>query len=145
MAGNKKAGDDGELEVVKKVPCPNCGKQLMQLPPNYPLYDLQCTGCSFRAQVKTNKSKPKDEIFGAGWEIMEKVLKSGFMVPPLFANYKYQNNGVAWQTIIFYPFIPKANLKKRQLSPTARRANYKMFNYKGLTKLPNFVVYDSEL
>lgn len=145
MTGNKKAGDIGELEVVKKVPCPNCGKPLMQLPPNYPLYDLQCTGCSFRAQIKTNKCKPKDEIFGAGWEIMEKVLKSGFMVPPLFTNYKYQNNGVAWQTIIFYPFIPKTNLKKRQLSETARRANYKMFNYKGLFKLPNFIVYDNAL
>jgi len=145
MTGNKKAGDIGELGVVKKVLCPNCGKPLMQLPPNYPLYDLQCTGCSFRAQVKTNKCKPKDEIFGAGWEIMEKVLKSGFMVPPLFTNYKYQNNGVAWQTIIFYPFIPKTNLKKRQLSETARRANYKMFNYKGLFKLPNFIVYDNAL
>lgn len=76
---------------------------------------------------------------------MEKVLKSGFMVPPLFTNYKYQNNGVAWQTIIFYPFIPKTNLKKRQLSETARRANYKMFNYKGLFKLPNSIVYDNAL
>lgn len=133
MADNKKAGETGELEVVQKVPCPNCGKKLMQLPPNYPLYDLQCAGCSFRAQVKTNRSKPKDEIFGAGWEIMDKVLKSGFMIPPLIANFKYKKDGVPWQTIIFYPFIPKANLKKRQLSPTARRANYKMFNYKNMS------------
>ena len=145
MSSNKRAGDIGELEVVEKVPCPNCGKRLMQLPPNYPLFDLQCTGCSFRAQVKTSNGKPKDEIFGAGWEIMEKVLKSGFMVPPLFVNFKYKSSGVVWQTIIFYPFIPKANLKKRQLSPTAKRANYKMFNYIGLSKLPNFVVYDDEL
>ncbi len=66
MTGNKKAGDLGEKEVVEKVSCPNCGKRLMQLPPNYPLYDLQCSSCSFRAPVKTNKSKPKDEIFRAG-------------------------------------------------------------------------------
>ncbi|MCA9473919.1 MAG: hypothetical protein KC594_17795 [Nitrospira sp.] len=143
MAGNKVAGDIGEKEVVDKVPCPNCGKKLMQLPENYPLYDLQCTGCSFRAQVKTNRSKPSDEIFGAGWDIMEKVLKSGFMIPPLFANFKYKNKGVECQTILFYPFIPKGNLKKRQLSATARRANYRMFNYKGLSKLPNFVVYEN--
>ena len=116
----------------------------MPLPTNYPLYDLQCTGCSFRAQVKTNKSKPKDEIFGAGWEIMEKVLKSGFMVPPLFANFKWNQKGIQKQEIRFYPFIPKANLKKRQLSPTARRANYKMFNYVGLSTLPHFVAYKSD-
>jgi hypothetical protein len=142
MAGNKKAGDDGEKEIVGMVNCPNCKKQLMQLPPNYPLYDLQCTGCSFRAQAKTNNSKPKDEIFGAGWDIIEKVLKSGFMVPALFANFKWHENGKPRQKIIFYPFIPKANLKKRQLSPTAKRANYKMFNYVGLLSLPQFVLYE---
>jgi len=142
MSSNKKAGNIGEKDIVELVPCPNCSKQLMQLPPNYPLYDLQCTGCSFRAQVKSNNSKPKDEIFGAGWEIMEKVLKSGFMIPPLIANFKWKEKGIMRQKIIFYPFIPKSNLKKRQLSPTARRANYKMFNYIGLSDLPNFVMFD---
>ena len=141
MEGNQKSGDDGEKEVVELVACPNCGKTLMQLPKNYPLYDLQCTGCAFRAQVKTNHSKPKDVIFGAGWEIIQKVLKSGFMVPALFANFKWKEQGVDRQEIIFYPFIPKSHLKKRQLSPTARRANYKMFNYVGLSKLPSFKVY----
>ncbi len=141
MTGNKRSGDLGEMEVVKLVPCPNCKKRLVQLPTNYPLYDIQCTGCSFRAQVKTIKSKPKDEIFGAGWEIMDKVLKSGYMVPPLFANFKWKENGKQRQKINFYPFIPKANLKKRQLSPNAKRANYKMFNYVRLSKLPHFKVY----
>jgi len=60
---------------MRLVPCPNCAKKLMSLPKNFPLYDIQCTGCSFRAQVKTNNSKPKNEIFGAGWDIMSKVLK----------------------------------------------------------------------
>ena len=142
MVQYKKAGDIGEKDIVKLVPCPNCGKPLMQLPPNYPLYDLQCTGCSFRAQVKTNSCKPKDEIFGAGWEIMEKVLKSGFMTPALFVNYKWVENNKSRQKIIFYPFIPKKNLKKRQLSQTAKRANYKMFNYCGLLSLPHFVYYE---
>jgi DNA-directed RNA polymerase subunit RPC12/RpoP len=141
MAGNKKAGDQGELEVVKLVPCPNCGKKLMILPQNYPLYDVQCVGCSFRAQVKTNSSKPKAVIFGAGWDIMEKVLKSGFITPPIFTNFKWKEKGTERQEIRFYPFVPKKNLRKYQLSPTARRANYKMFNYIGLDNLPHFIVY----
>ncbi len=115
----------------------------MTLPRNYPLYDVQCTGCSFRAQVKTNNSRPKDEIFGAGWEIIDKVLKSGFMVPPLIANFKWSEKGKKRQRILFYPFVPRGNLRKRQLSAKARRANYKMFNYVGLNKLPRFVLYDS--
>jgi len=140
--GNKAIGDAGERDVVEKVPCPNCGKRLMELPPNYPLYDLQCTGCSFRAQVKTNNCKPKDVIFGAGWEIIEKVLKSGFMVPALIANFMWTERGASRQKILFYPFVPRSALLKRQLSADARRANYKMFNYTGLSKLPHFVLYD---
>lgn len=117
----------------------------MLLPPNYPMYDIQCTGCSFRAQVKTNKSKPKAEILGAGWDIVEKVTKAGFTVPPLIAHFKWTDHGVKHRKILFYPFIPKANLRKRQLSATARRANYRMFNYIGLDTLPHFTLYeDSE-
>ncbi len=139
---NKISGDFGEREVIKLIPCPNCSKKLISLPKNYPLYDLQCTGCSFRVQVKTNNSKPKSEIFGAGWEIIDKVLKSGFIMPPLITNFKWKENNIEHQKIIFYPFIPKSHLKKRQLSSTARRANYKMFNYIGLDRLPHFVLYE---
>lgn len=141
MAKNKISGDAGEREVIDLVPCPNCGKKLMSLPTGYPLYDVQCTGCSFRAQVKTNASKPKAVVFGAGWDIMEKVLKSGFMTPPLFLNFKWQEKGKQKQEIRFYPFVPKNNLHKYQLSAQARRANYKMFHYVGMDKLPFFEMY----
>jgi len=141
MANNKQCGDEGEKDVVKKVACPNCKKELMILPPNYPLYDVQCTGCSFRAQIKTINSKPKKLFFGAGWDIMEKVLKSGYMVPPLFANFKWEEKGEKKQEIRFYPFVPKKNLQKYKLSETARRANYWMFRYIGMDKLPYFEVY----
>ncbi|MEK7629823.1 MAG: DpnI domain-containing protein [Patescibacteria group bacterium] len=141
MANNRKAGEKGELEVIKLVPCPNCGKKLMKLPSNYPLYDVQCMGCSFRAQVKTNKSAPKSVIFGAGWEIMDKVLKSGFITPPMIANFVWKSKGKKHQEIRFYPFVPKKNLRKYKLSEKARRANYWMFSYIGLEKLPCFVVY----
>jgi len=142
---NKEWGDIGEQEVVDLMPCPNCKKDLMILPPNYPLYDVQCTGCNFRAQVKTNRSKPKDEIFGAGWQIMDKVTKSGFIIPPLIANFRWGKKEDKKQEIRFYPFIPKKSLKKRKLSKTARRANYEMFNYTGLNELPHFVVYQENI
>lgn len=141
MSKNKQSGDDGEQEIVDLIPCPNCSKNLMLLPKNYPLYDIQCVGCSFRAQVKTNQSKPKKEIFGAGWDIMEKVLKSGFLVPSLITNFKWFEKNEIHQEIRFYPFVPKKNLKMHKLSPTARRANYKMFNYTYIDKLPFFVLF----
>ena len=137
MPNNKITGDLGERDVVDKVCCPNCQKNLMLLPPNFPLVDIQCTACNFRAQIKTINSEPKDVVFGAGWEIMNKVLKSGYMVPQTFLNFKWKNH----QEIRFYPFIPRINLKNYVLSKKARRANYKMFHYIGMSKLPYFVVY----
>ncbi len=141
MSKSQESGDKGEQDVVNLVPCPNCDKKLMVLPKNYPLYDVQCVGCSFRAQVKTNNSKPKAVIFGAGWDIIEKVLKSGFITPPLITNFKWKDKTSDHQEIRFYPFVPKSNLKMHKLSPTARRANYKMFNYVGIDKLPYFVLF----
>lgn len=134
-------GDRGEEEVIEKVPCPNCGKGLMTLPKNYPLYDVQCTACLFRAQVKTSNTKPRPVIFGAGWDIISKVMKSGYLVPPLIANFKWQDQEGRHQEIRFYPFVPKINLRMRQLSPKACRANYKMFNYIGIDEIPFFVLY----
>lgn len=138
---NGVSGKEGEQDIVNLVPCPNCSKKLMVLPANYPLYDVQCTGCLFRAQVKTNQCKPKSVLFGAGWQIMNKVLKSGYLTPPLFLNFKWEERGEKKQEIRFYPFVPKKNLSNYKLSETARRANYEMFTYVGMDKLPYFLVF----
>ncbi len=138
---NKQTGTYGEHEVVELIQCPNCGKKLMLLPPNYPLYDVQCTACSFRAQIKTNNSKPKNEVFGAGWQIMSKVLKAGFMPPPLIVNFKWKEKKQDHQQILFFPFVPKSHLLHYRLSADARRANYEMFRYSRLLTLPHFILF----
>jgi transcription elongation factor Elf1 len=139
MISSQIIGSKGEKYVIKLIRCPNCNKELMELPKNYPLYDIQCKGCTFRAQVKTVNAKPKNNIFGAGWDIFEKVLKSGFLSPPLIVNFRWPKNAPTDQTILFYPFIPKENIKKYRLSSTAKQANYRMFSYVGLLTLPHFI------
>jgi DNA-directed RNA polymerase subunit RPC12/RpoP len=133
---NKSAGDQGEQEVVDLVSCPNCKSQLMLLPPSFPMYDVQCTRCLFRAQVKTASKKPGNIVRGAGWDIYEKVLKAGNLAPPLIVNYHWADKSGEHQEVRFYPFIAKDNVKKYTLSETARRANYRMFNYVNLDKIP---------
>ena len=66
------------------------------------------------------------------------------MIPPLFTNFKWEEKGVSKQEIRFYPFVPKVNLRKYQLSSTARRANYRMFHYNNMDKLPFFTVYEKK-
>ena len=120
--------------------CPNYQRPLMVLPPNYPLFDVQCTACAFRAQVKTVRSRPVARIRGAGWQVMSKVLKSGFLVPPLVVNWTWRARKRTYHEIRFYPFIPRQNLHSYALSATARQPNYEMFDYTGLRDLPNFVL-----
>lgn len=141
---NKQTGDDGEIEVCELVSCPNCSSKLMLLPPSFPMFDVQCTRCLFRAQIKTVSSKPRGTIFGAGWDIYEKVLKAGHLSPSLIVNFKWLVGDQLNQDIRFYPFIAKENVKKYQLSERARRANYRMFRYVGLDKLPFIQLYKTD-
>ena len=136
MANNKQSGDAGEQEIVRLVPCPNCKSKLMLLPAGFPLFDIQCARCLFRAQIKTSNSKPTGTVRGAGWDIYEKVLKAGNLTPPLIVNYRWNDKTGGHHEIRFYPFIAKDNVQKYTLAPTARRANYRMFNYVKLNELP---------
>lgn len=140
---NKITGDVGELEVCELIPCPNCGSKLALLPPSFPLADILCTRCQFRAQVKTVSKKPSDSILGAGYDIYEKVFKAGYLLPPLFTNFKWTDkNGDLKQEIRFYPLISKKNIQSYVLSDKAVRANYRMFRYIGLKTAPHVVVFE---
>ncbi|MCL4339961.1 MAG: hypothetical protein JRN37_00535 [Nitrososphaerota archaeon] len=135
----KNSGLEGEKEVVALVKCPYCGSKLQLMPRNQPLIDVKCTKCVFTAQIKTVK-KINKEILGGGYDIIDKTTKAGYLIPPLIINIKSENN----KEIRFYPFITKKNLKKRILSKEAKRANYKMFNYIDLDKLPYIIIYPCE-
>jgi hypothetical protein len=104
------------------------------------MYDVQCSACSFRAQVKTNSCRPKNEVFGAGWDVLSKVLKAGYMVPPLIVNFRWIENGARKQVIRFFPFIPRQHIRKRKVK-RKNRTVYPMFNYTGLDRLPCFQLY----
>lgn len=136
----KQTGDVGEKEVVELVKCPNCGNKLVLLPSGFPLYDVQCSRCMFRAQIKTNNTKPKNIIYGAGWDIYNKVLKAGYLAPPLIVNFKWEDKIGKYREIRFYPFIAKRNVKKYKLSSTAIRANYRMFIYDFSDTTPYFTL-----
>lgn len=128
-SGNVVTGDLGEREIINRIACPNCHRKLMLLPKNYPLFDIQCTACYFRAQVKSANSKPRNIVRGAGWDIMNKVLKSGSLVPPLITNNKWVAKGRHKQEIRFYPFIGKDKLVSYQADIKSQKRQYKMFNY----------------
>lgn len=132
-------GTAGERWVTKRVRCPSCRSKLMLLPPGFPLFDVQCTRCVFRAQVKSNRCKPRDQIFGAGWEILDRSLRTGQLVPPLLVNYEWSDKatGKERHEVWFYPFLTKANIRQQKLSKGA----FKQFNYVGLDGAPRKRLY----
>jgi hypothetical protein len=133
-------GKKGEAEVVALARCPNCRGDLMTLPEGYPLYDVQCRKCLFRAQVKTFASRPANVMYGSGWDILQKTMRSGHLVPPLIINCKWRHKGESHHAIRFYPLVPHANLKPRiahiKGNTTKKSRLHKMFNYIGMTSLP---------
>jgi hypothetical protein len=87
----KAYGTEGEKEVISLIKCPNCQKELMSLPESFPLCDALCSACHFRTQIKTSSSNPykSKTVRGSGWDIMEKSLKAGGLIPSLIVNYKW--------------------------------------------------------
>jgi DNA-directed RNA polymerase subunit RPC12/RpoP len=137
MANNSYVGDSGESYLTKRIACPNCGKGLMKLPRGFPLFDVQCKNCFFRAQIKTSRTKDSNRIYGAGWEILNKTLKSGYAVPPLIVIHRFGKRNTP-PKIRFYPFIPRRNLEKYELKNIVGSTRWR-FIYKDLTQLPHFV------
>jgi hypothetical protein len=134
----QKNGDLGEIEITKKAPCPNCGKKLILLPLNSPLYDVQCEGCFFRAQIKTSLRSPHSTILGGGWDILHKVLKTGYAAPPLIVNFKCKVGKRTEPTILFFPFITKNHTEHYKLGKNHPQKGYPMFEYVKIIKLPHF-------
>ena len=127
---NKINGENGEDYVIQKIKCPNCNSALIKLPENNPLFDIQCCRCVFRAQIKSSNLPPSKNVRGAGYDIIDKINKGGFLIPMLIVYYKWNGN----HKILFYPFIKKENIK-RNSHPLKNRPNYYMFNYIRLDKL----------
>jgi hypothetical protein len=139
-------GDKGEKEVISLIKCPNCQKSLMSLPKGYPLFDVQCVACTFRAQIKSSSSDPDKfpSVRGGGWNILNMAWKAGSLIPPLIVNYKWIKEGKSQQEIRFYPFVQKENLTKRLAKITKKgkedKRLYWMVSYK-LKYLPYFKIF----
>ena len=137
----KETGDIGEELVAKKAPCPSCGKALTLLPESYPLFDVQCSACLFRCQVKTTATEPKSTIRGAGWQILNAARRTGQQMPPMIYVANVGKAAKGDPVIRFYPFIPRSHLKPYQAFPDGHpRAGYKLFNYIRMNQLPSFVL-----
>lgn len=138
------AGTEAEVFVVEHVPCPSCGHRLRSLHPGFPLHDVECSRCLFRAQVKRILAPPRDRIRGASWDVLNHHLRTGQLVPPIFACFGWKRVAPAPGVIYFFPFIPASHVKRRVLSEKHATPGRKMTEYERMLELPRFVVWAAE-
>lgn len=135
-------GAEAERFVVEQVACPSCGSDLRSLPPGYPLYDVECTRCLLRAQVKRILAAPRDRIRGASWDVISHHVKTGHPIPPMFACFGWPKGEPEPDVVWFFPFIPVRNIVKRTLSERHKTPGRRMTEYVGMRTLPHMVVYE---
>jgi hypothetical protein len=137
MTTRQDSGDEGQKIVCELIRCPNCDAKLIQLPKNFPIYDVQCSGCLFRAQVKSSYNFNGKKITGSGWNVMNHAMKSGMVIPPVILNTKTE--------IRFYPYIPKVCVVKRKKPATFKsgRNPHWMFDYE-VSELKYYVLLNKK-
>lgn len=143
VADRRANGAQGEIDVIKRVLCPNCESRLVQLPPSFPIFDVQCSRCLFRAQVKSAKTAPKGEVFGGGWDIIAHHKRAGGLAPPLIASFSWSSKGHPQRAIFFFPFLRPHNMRSRVRSLGGAHPGYREFNYVGLfdQEVPRVLLY----
>jgi hypothetical protein len=135
-------GDAGEEFVASSVPCPYCDRKLELLPKNYPLFDVQCSSCLFRAQVKTSKTPISGTIPGGGLKMKESARRLGILSPPIISVSNMKANKADERLVQFFPFIPESHTKKKPplKDPKREHLKYRMFDYVRMNELPRFVL-----
>lgn len=143
MTGGASAalGEEAERFVVEHVRCPSCGSPLRQLPSGYPLFDLQCSACLFRAQVKRVQEKPRSRLRGGSWSVVSTYLRTGQLLPPMFVCFDWPRAQAEPGAVYFFPLVPAKNVVKRVLSPQHKTdAGRAMAEYRDMLSLPYQIV-----
>jgi hypothetical protein len=144
MTSRSAEGTEAERFIIDQLSCPSCGSSLRQLPTGYPLYDLECVRCLFRAQVKRVKAGPRDRLRGGSYDLVSHHLKTGHLLPPLFVCFGWATGAVNPSEVWLFPLVPAKNVKLRVLSEKHSTPGRRMAEYVEMRKLPHAVVWRAE-
>ena len=106
--------------------CPNCASEnISRLRNNTKAFDFQCPACAFEYQLKGQKSRIGDHINdGAFTAMMEAIRRDA---APNFFFMQYELADWSVKNLLLVPsfaFPESAIIKRKPLSPTARRAGW---------------------
>jgi len=117
--------------------CPNCSSpKLTWLEPGHPASDYSCPRCGFWYQLKSQRSRLGESITDGAYAAMMNAIHHDEMPSLYFLHYDLATWSV--RNLLLVPSFavpPSAIIKRKPLSPTARRAGWVGCNF-ALNRIP---------
>ncbi|MGA3283539.1 MAG: DpnI domain-containing protein [Verrucomicrobiota bacterium] len=117
--------------------CPNCSSpKLARLRNNTKASDYSCPACGFWYQLKGQQSRIGSSIMDGAFEAMMEAIRQDEMPSLYFMQYELATWSVRNLLLVpHFAFPPSAIIKRKPLSPTARRAGWIGCNF-NLSRIP---------
>ena len=125
-SGSQKAGNVTEAWGADNFYCPNCSSpKLDWLKPNTKANDYRCPNCGFWYQLKSQKTRIGNSIMDGAYGAMMEAIKHDRSPNFFFMQYELATWSVKNLLLVpHFAFPPSAIIKRKPLSPTARRAGW---------------------
>jgi type II restriction enzyme len=136
-SGSQRARVVTEFWGEKNLFCPNCSSpKLTWLKPGYPASDYSCPKCGFWYQLKSQRSPIRNSIADGAYSAMMAAIQNDKAPSYYFMQYDLATWSVRNLLLVpHFAFPPSAIIKRKPLSPTARRAGWIGCNF-ALNRIP---------
>jgi hypothetical protein len=139
---NTESGERAVEFVLLQTKCPYCVKALVDLPRATPVYDVACSRCEFRAQVKSVETPKRSRIRGASARPLAGLRLAGKLSPPLIVVWGWDGEARSAAEVSLFPLVPWSHVRERVLPPNhATMAGRLMVDYHDLKNVPHFTLY----
>jgi type II restriction enzyme len=137
QSGSQRARIVTESWGESNLYCPNCSSpKLIWLEPGHPASDYSCPKCGFWYQLKSQRSQIRNSITDGAYRAMMEAIKHDRSPNFFFMQYELATWRVRNLLLVpHFAFPPSAIIKRKPLSPTARRAGWIGCNF-DLNRIP---------
>jgi type II restriction enzyme len=136
-SGSQRAKNVTEAWGADNFYCPNCSSpKLDWLKPNTKANDYRCPNCGFWYQLKSQKTRIGNQINDGAYRAMMEAIQNDKAPSFYFMQYDLATWSVRNLLLVpHFAFPPSAIIKRKPLSPTARRAGWIGCNF-ALNRIP---------
>ncbi len=103
--------------ILTLVPCPNCNGKLVPRPLPDEIRNICCEICNFSCRFETAYNNPNQFILSLPTDELERTMSEKITLPPLIIHFKWKEDSIQYDRVLFYPFIAYRFLKEEGLDP----------------------------